>query len=102
MKHKENSFTVLKKCESTIESSINGKMMEVYQLCQNNLNKAHYYTYEVLDSEGSIIGGRLIYEFKDPNKALEEWGDYINGDLENSDDFKVSKQELFQNKKIRF
>jgi hypothetical protein len=102
MEHKENSFTILKKHESPMESSIHGKMTEVLQLCQNNSNKAHYFTYEVLDNEGAIIGGRLIYEFKNPNKALEEWDNYINENLKPSDDFKVTKQELFSNKKLRF
>lgn len=102
MEHTDNNFIVLKKHECPMESSINGNMMEVYKLCQNSSSKAHYYTYEVLDNEGSIIGGMLLYEFKKPNQALEEWNNYINGDLKNSDDFTVSKQELFQSRKLRF
>lgn len=98
MEHEENSFVVLKKAEEPMHSSIHGAMTEVLQLCQNKSTKAHYYTYEVLDNKGSIIGGRLIYEFKDPNKALEQWENYIAGELEKSDDFIVVKQELFRRK----
>lgn len=99
MEHTENTFVVLKKHEEPIESSLHGKVMAVQQLCQNNNDKAHYFTYEVVDKEGSIVGGRLIYEFKNPNKALEQWNSYINDELILSSDFKVVKQELFQPRK---
>lgn len=102
MEQKENDFIVLKKDETPMESSINGKIMAVSQLCKNNSNKFHYFTYEILDNEGAIIGGKLIYEFKDPNQALEEWDNFITENLKPSSDFTVSKQEIFQSKKLRF
>lgn len=102
MENNESNFTVLKRYEDKAESSLYGNMMQVYQLCQNQVDKSYYFTYEVLDDEGSIIGGRLTYNFKKPNQALEDWDKYINGELENSDDFTITKQEFFQSRKPRF
>lgn len=62
-----NDFNVLKKHESSIHSSVHGNMTELLQLCQNNATKEHFYTYEVLDAKGGVIGGRLHYKFDSPN-----------------------------------
>lgn len=98
MEHTENSFTVLKKHEEQIESSLHGNVIGLQQLCQNNSDNRPYFTYEVLDKDNNIIGGRLIYELKEPNKALELWDKFINDDLKSSD-YSMTKQELIQPRK---
>lgn len=100
MEHTENTFVVLKKHEEQIQSSLHGNVIGLQQLCQNKSDKTHYFTYEVLDQNGSVIGGRLIYELKEPNKSLELWEKFINDDL-SPIDYTMTKQELVQTRKLK-
>lgn len=95
-----NEYTVLKSHQDTISSSVRGDMTELLQLCQHNVTQEHFYTYEVLDANHDIIGGRLFYQFNNPHQALDEWDNFIQDGLKANAGFTITKQEFVSDRKI--
>jgi hypothetical protein len=99
----KNNFSVIKKHENSIHSSVNGNMIELLQLCQNNVTQEHFYTYEVLDSKGDIIGWRLHYTFDNPHQALEQWDNFISSEgLDSNVKVTMSKENFPSVKKLKY
>lgn len=72
---------------SRIASKINSQMAEIEQARQKTLEKY----YELKDGEPLIKDGK--YVLKDENKFKEEWGAYLDKEIE-MDTFTVAKEAL--------
>jgi hypothetical protein len=99
----KNNFSVIKKHENSIHSSVNGNMIELLQLCQNNVTQEHFYTYEVLDSKGNMIGGRLHYQFDSSEQALEQWDSFTSSEgLASNIKVSITKEFVTPVKKLKY
>jgi hypothetical protein len=99
----KNNFSVIKKHENPIHSSVTGNMTELLQLCQNDVTQENFYTYEVLDSSGSIMGGRLFYHFKNSEDALKQWDTFIHTrEFDPSIEVSIIKEHFPMGKKLKY